>query len=181
MSEQEQTQLEEGPPHPGQQPDNTPELQTIESKAVESLPESQDLVARKFEPVHFLVAEDNKVNTRLFIRVIEQLGHDGDFVVNGEEAVEAYKKGHQTYQCILMDISMPVMGGFQALELIRTFEDENGLKPANIVALSAEMLSLFPQERDRLRSRGFTTAMRKPFHQRHLIEVLQELHLLREV
>lgn len=155
----------------------TPEGQRTES-TLQPQPNSEASSPRKFQPIHFLVAEDNKVNQKLFTRMIDRLGHDCDLVVNGEEAVEAYKQGHRAYQCILMDVSMPVMGGIEATELIRAFEEENSLEHGYIVALVAGMRS---SEKDRMQKLGFTTAIRKPLTLKDLNSLLEELGILREV
>ncbi|KAH8788946.1 CheY-like superfamily [Diaporthe sp. PMI_573] len=175
MSEHEQAQEAS---HTGQHPYNTPEAQRTEG-IVQSQPNSEDLSTRKFEPIHFLVADDNKTMRLLITKLMGRLGHDCDLVVNGEEAVEAYKKGHQAYQCVLMDVSMPVMGGSEAMRLIRTFEEENSLTPGNIVALTAGMR--FAEDKERMRKLGYTTALRRPFRPNDLNSLLDELGLLREI
>lgn len=117
----------------------------------------------------------------LVTKLMDRLGHSCDFVVNGEEAVEAYKRRHHVFQCILMDVSMPIMGGIEATRLIRTFENENNLNPDYIVALTAGTRTYFTEERDRMRKFGFTTALTKPFHPNDVNILVDELGLLREV
>lgn len=164
--------------HTGQDRYKIPEPQKAEDKNTVNS-DSGGTLTRKFEPIHFLVAEDNQTMRRLVTNHMGRLGHHCDLVVNGEEAVEAYKKGNENYQCILMDVSMPVMGGIEAMKLIRTFEEENNLKPGRIVAVIAGMV--LEGERDRMRKLGFTTVLRKPFHLTQLNSLLDELGLLREV
>lgn len=164
--------------HTGQDPYNMPEAQKAEDK-VTSHSDFGGILTRTFEPIHFLVAEDNQTLRRLVTNLMGRSGHHCDLVVNGEEAVAAYKKGYESYQCILMDVSMPVMSGIEAMKLIRTFEEENSLKPGRIVALTAGMG--LEVERDRMRKLGFTTVLRKPFRLPQLNSLLDELGLLREV
>lgn len=177
MSEHEQAQETS---HTGQRPCNTPEAPKTEG-LVKSQPDSEGPSTRKFKPVHFLLADDNKIMRMLVTKLMDQLGHSCDFVVNGKEAVEAYKRRHQVFQCILMDVSMPIMGGIEATRLIRTFENENNLNPGYIVALTAGTRTFFTEERDRMRELGFTTALRKPFRLKDVNSLLDELGLLREV
>lgn len=177
MSEHEQAQETS---HTGQRPCNTPEAPKTEG-LVKSQPVSEGSSTRKFKPVHFLIADDNKVMRMLITKLLDQLGHSYDLVVNGEEAVEAYKKRHQVFQCILMDVSMPVMGGIEATGFIRAFEKENNLNLGYIVALTAGSRTLFTEDRDRMRKLGFTTALRKPFHLQDVNILLEELGLLHEI
>lgn len=177
MSEHEQAQETS---HTGQRPCNAPEAPRAEG-LVKTQPDCEGPSTKQFKPVHFLVAEDNKVMRMLVTKLMDRLGHSYDFVVNGEEAVEAYKRRHQVFQCILMDVSMPIMGGIEATRLIRTFEKENNLNPGYIVALTAGMRTFFTEERDRMREFGFTTALRKPFRAEDLNSLVDELGLLREV
>jgi CheY-like chemotaxis protein/HPt (histidine-containing phosphotransfer) domain-containing protein len=82
-----------------------------------------------------LVAEDNPVNARLMAMYLRQLGHDGDHVVNGEEAVSAVLAGD--YDVVLMDAQMPVLGGVDATAAIRSLP---GPQP-RIIAVTASVLA----------------------------------------
>jgi signal transduction histidine kinase/DNA-binding response OmpR family regulator/HPt (histidine-containing phosphotransfer) domain-containing protein len=82
-----------------------------------------------------LVAEDNPVNARLMAMYLRQLGHDGDHVVNGEEAVSAVLAG--SYDVVLMDAQMPVLGGVDATAAIRAM---GGPQP-RVVAVTASVLA----------------------------------------
>ncbi|KAG8163678.1 hypothetical protein KVR01_006975 [Diaporthe batatas] len=121
----------------------------------------------------------SEVHQKLFRKILDRWGHYCDLVANGEEAVVAYKKGHQTYQCILMRSHMTVMDGMEATKLIRAFEEENGLEKACIVALTNWPLL---QDKDRLQKLGFTAAIQIiAFSPKELNGLLEELGLLREV
>jgi len=56
--------------------------------------------------------------------------------MNGLEAVQAYKAATEPFTVVFMDVSMPVMNGFEATHQIRLFEREMGLKPVKVLALT---------------------------------------------
>lgn len=89
---------------------------------------------------NILLAEDNLVNQQLAVRILEKYGHTVEVVENGLEAVEAIKK--KRYDIVLMDVQMPVMGGFEATGKIRELErkNPNGYHRTPIVALTAHAM-----------------------------------------
>ncbi|VVT54149.1 uncharacterized protein SAPINGB_P003931 [Magnusiomyces paraingens] len=72
---------------------------------------------------HILLAEDNVVNQKLAVRILEKYKHKVEVVENGLEAFEAVKR--KRYDVVLMDVQMPVMGGFEATAKIREWERQN--------------------------------------------------------
>ena len=88
-------------------------LPALESKIIP--PDNDGSVSYKI-----LLAEDNLVNQKLAVKILEKHGHKVTVVENGQEAVDAVKT--DTYDVILMDVQMPVMGGFEATRLIREWE-----------------------------------------------------------
>ncbi|MFA7347028.1 MAG: response regulator [Desulfurivibrionaceae bacterium] len=90
-----------------------------------------------------LVAEDNLVNQRLAVRMLEKKGHTVRVANNGKEAVAAFEREH--FDLILMDIQMPEMDGFTATGLIRSLEKNNG-GHMPIIALTAHAIQGYKEQ-----------------------------------
>jgi CheY-like chemotaxis protein len=90
-------------------------------------------------PLHILLAEDNVVNQKLAVRILEKFGHKVTIVSNGKMAVEHYDTKH--FDLILMDVQMPIMGGFEATQEIRKLETLRGKSDRiPIIALTAHAM-----------------------------------------
>ncbi|KAG0002566.1 hypothetical protein BGZ80_005952, partial [Entomortierella chlamydospora] len=90
-------------------------------------------------PLHILLAEDNVVNQKLAVRILEKFGHKVTIVSNGKNAVEYFTKCH--FDLILMDVQMPIMGGFEATQEIRKLEMmKGGNEHLPIIALTAHAM-----------------------------------------
>ena len=99
-----------------------------------------------------LVAEDNPVNQRIALKMLERLGHDASIAVNGREALERTRT--ELFDLILMDCQMPEMDGFQAAREIRR---RSATPP--IVALTANALE---GDRQRCLDAGMNDYLPKP-------------------
>ena len=89
------------------------------------------------QPLRVLIAEDNVVNQKLAMRLVEKRGHRAVVAANGLEAVQASKTQH--FDLILMDVQMPEMDGYEAAQRIRERERDNGRR-IPIVALTAHAM-----------------------------------------
>jgi PAS domain S-box-containing protein len=117
-------------------------------------------------PMRILVVEDNPVNTKLAIRMLERLGQRADVAGSGQEALEALER--QPYDVVLMDIQMPVMDGLTATRAIRAkWGGDNGPR---IVGLSAHALT---SERDAALAAGMHDYILKPLELRKLESALR--------
>jgi len=75
-------------------------------------------------PLHLLLAEDNEVNQKVALKLLERLGHTVVVASTGAEAFELYCRDH--FDLILMDVQMPVMNGYDATWAIRLKEHGTG-------------------------------------------------------
>ncbi|KFA54467.1 hypothetical protein S40293_08004 [Stachybotrys chartarum IBT 40293] len=88
---------------------------------------------------HLLLVDDNPININLLTAVVRKLKHSFLTAGNGLEAVEFFKESirqQRRFDIIFMDISMPVMDGFEATHQIRLLEKEAGIPPCMVVVLT---------------------------------------------
>jgi signal transduction histidine kinase/DNA-binding response OmpR family regulator len=118
--------------------------------------------------LHVLVAEDNAVNQRVLLHMLNGFGHKAHAVANGHEAVAA--AAETAYDLILMDVQMPGMDGLEATAEIRRQEVGLG-RYVPIIALTAHAMA---QHRDRCLAAGMDDYIAKPVGRAQLAEKLAE-------
>ncbi|MCH2055449.1 MAG: response regulator [Thalassotalea sp.] len=92
------------------------------------------------EQLSVLLVEDNSINQKVAILLLEKAGYAYKVANNGQEAIDMYRLD-QTFDVILMDLMMPVKDGFAASEAIRQFELRESLTATPIIALTASVLN----------------------------------------
>jgi PAS domain S-box-containing protein len=117
--------------------------------------------------VNVLVVDDNQINRLLINKVLSKWGATIDFAENGLEAV-AKIEGKADFDVVLMDIHMPVMGGLEATEIIRS-KGETYFQQLPIIALTASMLN---SEVNEIVRAGMNDYILKPFDPKGLYDKL---------
>jgi signal transduction histidine kinase/CheY-like chemotaxis protein len=112
-----------------------------------------------------LVAEDNPVNQKVAVKMLEKLGYRVDIAGNGREAVEASVR--VSYDLIFMDCHMPEMDGFEATATIRAQQHE--IRHMPIIAMTANAMQ---EDRDRCLAAGMDDFLSKPVTSQSLTAVL---------
>jgi CheY-like chemotaxis protein len=124
---------------------------------------SQEIV----QSLRVLAAEDNLVNQLVLRTLMEQFGITLTVVENGKLAVEAWES--QTWDIILMDMQMPVMGGVEASRFIREQERATGRAKTPIIAVTANAMTHHMSEYE---SAGINGVVSKPIKADSLANVL---------
>jgi two-component system sensor histidine kinase/response regulator len=118
-----------------------------------------------------LLAEDNPVNQKLAMRLLEKQGHTVAVAGNGKEALAALEKGR--FDLVLMDGQMPEMDGFEATAAIRAREQGTD-RHVPIVAMTAYAMK---GDRERCLQAGMDDYLSKPFRASDLAAVIERLAL----
>jgi PAS domain S-box-containing protein len=118
-------------------------------------------------PLRILLAEDNIVNQKLALRLLEQMGYRADMAANGIEAVESLER--QIYDVILMDVQMPEMDGLEATRMIRKLTRTT---QPHIIAMTANAME---GDREMCIAAGMNDYISKPIRINELVEALMRV------
>ena len=124
-------------------------------------------------PLRILLAEDNVVNQKLALRLLQQMGYRADLASNGVEAIECIER--QPYDVVLMDVQMPEMDGLEASRrIIARWPD--GARP-RIVAMTANAMQ---GDREECLAAGMDDYVTKPIRVDALVEALNQATVCKE-
>lgn len=121
-----------------------------------------------------LLVDDNNINLKVLSAFMGKLGRPYEVAVNGQQALETYTQSPGSFAGVLMDISMPVMDGFEATRQIRQFEHQHELAATPIVALTG--LASHTAQQEALES-GVNLFLTKPVRFNTLSEALASLKI----
>jgi CheY-like chemotaxis protein len=142
-----------------------------------SYPEIDRDLANKY-PLKFLVAEDNKINRKLLVSMLNKFGyktiheaHDG---VEAVRRMNSLRKSDERIDVVLMDLWMPLMDGYEAAERILKQEssrDGNGWTKPTVLAVTADVTDGAQERAARVGMKGFMT---KPYKMQDLQRLITE-------
>jgi CheY-like chemotaxis protein/HPt (histidine-containing phosphotransfer) domain-containing protein len=118
--------------------------------------------------LRILLAEDNAVNQKLAIRMLEKRGHHVAVAANGKQALSALEIG--SYDLVLMDVQMPELDGLEATMLLRQKEKLGGHRQA-VVAMTALVMK---GDRERCMTAGMDGYLSKPIRPQELDQMLDK-------
>jgi CheY-like chemotaxis protein len=116
-------------------------------------------------PLRILIAEDNRMNQKLAMRILGKLGYDPDIAENGKEVLEEVSK--RNYDLILMDVQMPEMDGLEATRMIRVCLENQPV----IIAMTANAMQ---GDREECLKNGMDDYISKPVNLEELVIMLEK-------
>ncbi|QTN23831.1 response regulator [Rhizobacter sp. AJA081-3] len=122
-------------------------------------------------PLRVLVAEDNAINQRVALRLLQRLGYRADVAANGLEVIDAVERQH--YDVVLMDIQMPEMDGLQAARWIVQRRGAGGLP--RVVAMTANAM---PGDREAYMAAGMDGYVAKPIEMGDLAAAMTRVAMI---
>jgi hypothetical protein len=130
---------------------------------------TRHLLKERGTGLRILLAEDEPINQRLIMAILDGDDYQVQAVGNGQQALEALAQ--ETFDVLLMDVSMPVMGGLDATRAIRSREKEHG-GHLPIIAMTAHAM---PEDREMCLTAGMDGYITKPIAPSRLFAALEQL------
>jgi signal transduction histidine kinase/CheY-like chemotaxis protein len=119
---------------------------------------------RPVQGAEILVVEDNEINQQVAQELLEQAGFSVDIANHGQQALEMLE--HKAYDCVLMDVQMPVMDGFTATRRIR---EQERFRDLPVLAMTANATV---EDREKALKAGMNDHIAKPINPRALFSAL---------
>ena len=130
--------------------------------------------ALKTMSMRILLVDDNEINRRVAVGILNKRQHQVQVAVNGIETVKSFRQGR--YDVILMDIQMPKMDGLEATRIIRESEKETD-QHTPIIAMTAHAMS---ESRDECLAAGMDDFISKPIDRKLLIEKVEAFSVAKQ-
>ena len=116
---------------------------------------------------HILIVEDNAVNQRVAMLLLDRMGHTSVLAENGKQALARLAQEH--FDLVLMDIQMPEMGGFEATQRIRAME-QGTVRHIPIIAMTAHAMT---GDREKALAMGMDDYVTKPVDRKQLARSIE--------
>lgn len=120
--------------------------------------------------LHLLLAEDNPINQKLAVKLLEKNQHQVDIAQDGQEALRMLQE--QTYDLVLMDMMMPVMDGLEATRQWRLHEQQQQQPLTPIIAMTANAMQ---GDRERCLAEGMQGYVAKPVNPQTLYDEMDRV------
>jgi CheY-like chemotaxis protein len=118
------------------------------------------------QSLHLLLVEDNAVNQKLAVTILQKAGYRVDTAETGQQAIDAL--GRERYSMVLMDVQMPEMDGFEATRRIRLLEAS--MRHTPIIAMTAHAMK---GDRERCLAAGMDDYVAKPLQPAELFQAIE--------
>jgi CheY-like chemotaxis protein len=147
-------------------------LRTLgQEEQVRRPPASSSLTRTSHHPLHILLAEDNAVNQKLAVRLLQKWGHTVSVANTGKAALAALE--HDTFDLVLMDVQMPEMDGLEATAAIRA-KERLSRTHLPIVAMTAGAMA---EDKERCLAAGMDDYVSKPLKTDELMAILEHIEI----
>jgi signal transduction histidine kinase/DNA-binding response OmpR family regulator len=133
------------------------------------LPLTRHSLGESRRQLRVLLAEDNAINQKLAVRLLEKQGHLVKVANDGQEALAALEDGK--FDVVLMDVQMPNMSGLEAVAAIRVLERGTG-RHVPIVAMTAHAMK---GDQERCLEAGMDGYISKPIQPDHMMDVIAQV------
>jgi signal transduction histidine kinase/CheY-like chemotaxis protein len=120
-------------------------------------------------PLNVLVVEDNKINHRVLVSMLQKAGCNCAGAYNGVEGLSMYKE--QSFDLVFMDVTMPQMNGYECTSAIREYELEMGLPETPIIGLSGNVRTEYMNMG---LEAGMTAYMNKPVKYTEILQKVEQ-------
>ncbi len=139
----------------------------------QAAPEKTEVPMAVRLPVRILVVDDNEINQKVAVRILQQFGYQSQVAGNGREAISAIE--HDPFDFILMDVMMPEIDGLEATRIIRrrqmTGEHENFRSRIIVVAMTAHAMQ---GDREKCIGAGMDDYLSKPVRPKDVREMIEK-------